>query len=101
MRGYGTQAWETLGVGYREDFELYRGRGCDVCNQTGLKGRVALHELLSGSDELRNLIQNRAKTTEMQSLAAKEGMITLVQDGILKVLAGLTTYEQVRAVAIK
>jgi type II secretory ATPase GspE/PulE/Tfp pilus assembly ATPase PilB-like protein len=100
-RGYGKQAWEMLGVGYREDFQLYRGRGCDVCNQTGLKGRVALHELLSGSDELRNLIQTRAKTTEMQSLAAKEGMITLVQDGILKVLAGLTTYEQVRAVAIK
>ena len=42
-----------------------------------------------------------AKTTEMQSLAVKEGMVTLVQDGILKVLAGLTIYEQVRAVAMK
>ena len=101
VHGYGKQAWETLGMGYREDFQLYRGRGCDTCNQTGLKGRVALHELLRGSDELRNLIQNRAKTTEMQSLAAKEGMVTLVQDGILKVLAGLTIYEQVRAVAMK
>ena len=60
-----------------------------------------MHELLSGSDELRNMIQSRAKTTEMQSLAAKEGMITLVQDGILKILAGLTTYEQVRVVAMK
>jgi type II secretory ATPase GspE/PulE/Tfp pilus assembly ATPase PilB-like protein len=60
-----------------------------------------LHELLRGSDELRNLIQNRAKTVEMQSLAVKEGMVTLVKDGILKVLAGLTTYEQVRAVAMK
>jgi type II secretory ATPase GspE/PulE/Tfp pilus assembly ATPase PilB-like protein len=100
-RGYGNQAWEALGVGYHEDFQLYRGRGCETCHQTGLKGRVALHELLSGSDELRNLIQNRAKTTEMQSLAAKEGMVTLVQDGVLKVLAGLTTYDQVRAVAMK
>jgi type II secretory ATPase GspE/PulE/Tfp pilus assembly ATPase PilB-like protein len=88
-------------VSYCEDFQLYRGRGCEVCNQTGLKGRIALHELLRGSDELRSLIQNRAKTAEMQSLAVKEGMITLVQDGILKVLAGLTTYEQVRAVAMK
>ena len=60
-----------------------------------------MHELLSGSDELRNMIQSRAKTTEMQSLAAKEGMITLLQDGILKILAGLTTYEQVRVVAMK
>jgi type II secretory ATPase GspE/PulE/Tfp pilus assembly ATPase PilB-like protein len=101
VRGYGKQAWEALGVNYHEDFQLYRGRGCDACNQTGLKGRVALHELLSGSDELRSLIQNRAKTTDMQSLATKEGMITLVQDGILKVLAGLTTFEQVRAVAMK
>jgi len=99
--GYGKHAWDALGVGYREDLQLYRGRGCGVCNQTGLKGRVALHELLRGSDELRNLIQNRAKTAEMQSLATKEGMVTLVQDGILKVLAGLTTYEQVRAVAMK
>ena len=86
--GYGKNAWEALGMGYREDFQLYRGRGCETCTQTGLKGRVALHELLSGSDELRNLIQHRAKTTEMQSLAAKEGMITLLQDGILKMKAG-------------
>jgi type II secretory ATPase GspE/PulE/Tfp pilus assembly ATPase PilB-like protein len=101
VRGYGKQAWETLGVGYREDFQLYRGRGCEACSQTGLKGRVALHELLKVSDELRSLIQNRAKTTEMQCLAAKEGIVTLVQDGILKILGGLTTYEQVRSVAMK
>ena len=60
-----------------------------------------MHELLCGSDDLRNLIQNRAKTAELLSLAIKEGMITLVQDGIGKVLAGLTTYDQVRAVAMK
>jgi type II secretory ATPase GspE/PulE/Tfp pilus assembly ATPase PilB-like protein len=88
-------------VGYREDFQLYRGHGCETCNQTGLKGRVAIHELLCGSEDLRNLIQNHAKTAEMQGLAAKEGMVTLVQDGILKILAGLTTYEQVRSVAMK
>ena len=101
VHGYGPHVWEALGVEYREDFRLYRGRGCDACKQTGLKGRVALHELLAGSDEMRGLIQNRAKTTEMHSLAAKQGMIRLLQDGVLKVLAGLTTYEQVRAVAMK
>jgi type II secretory ATPase GspE/PulE/Tfp pilus assembly ATPase PilB-like protein len=56
---------------------------------------------LRGSDEVRNLIQTRAKTAEMVSLAKKEGMITLAQDGILKVLGGVTTYDQVRTVAIK
>ncbi|TKB65621.1 MAG: type II/IV secretion system protein [Nitrospira sp.] len=101
VHGYGAKAWEGLGVGDCENLQLYRGRGCEACKQTGLKGRIALHELLRGSDELRNLIQSRAKTKEMQSLAAKEGMITLVQDGTLKILAGLTTYEQVRAVAMK
>ena len=77
---------------YGDAFQLSRGRGCDHCRQTGFKGRVALHELLKGSDELRTLIQNRAKTADMTSLAKKEGMITLMQDGILKVLGGLTTY---------
>jgi type II secretory ATPase GspE/PulE/Tfp pilus assembly ATPase PilB-like protein len=100
-RAYGMNSWQTLGLSYSEDFQLYRGHGCETCNQTGLKGRVALHELLCGSDELRNLIQNRAKTAEMLSLAVKEGMMTLVQDGIAKVLTGMTTYDQVRAVAMK
>ena len=59
-------------MSYREDFQLYRGRGCEACNQTGLKGRVALHELLSGSDELRNLIQNRAKT-DGDAVPGREG----------------------------
>ena len=61
--GYGAYAWKALGLDYRDDFQLYRGRGCEACNQTGLKGRIALHELLRGSDELRNLIQTRAKTS--------------------------------------
>ena len=101
VRAYGKQVWEGIRAGSCDDLQLYRGRGCDACNQTGLKGRVALHELLCGSDELRSLIQSRAKTADMQSLAVKEGMVTLVQDGILKILAGLTTYEQVRSVAMK
>ncbi|HEU4500252.1 MAG TPA: ATPase, T2SS/T4P/T4SS family [Nitrospira sp.] len=102
VREYGSASWDTLDVPpYGDAFTLSRGRGCDHCNHTGFKGRVALHELLSGSDELRNLIQNRAKTAEMISLAKKAGMITLIQDGILKVLAGMTTYDQVRTVAMK
>lgn len=101
VREYGVTSWEALGQSYGEGFQLSRGRGCEYCNQTGFKGRVALHELLRGSEELRNLIQNRAKTSEMLGVAKKEGMVTLVQDGILKVLAGLTTYEQVRTVAMK
>ena len=102
VRAFGSASWESLRLAsYEDDFRLYRGPGCEHCNKTGFRGRVALHELLRGSDELRNLIQTRAKTAEMISLAKKEGMITLAQDGILKALAGLTTYDQVRTVAIK
>ena len=102
MREYGPASWESMDLpAYSDAFTLHRGRGCDHCHQTGFRGRVALHELFRGSDEMKTLIQNHAKTAEMTSLAKKEGMITLMQDGILKVLGGLTTYEQVRAAAMK
>jgi type II secretory ATPase GspE/PulE/Tfp pilus assembly ATPase PilB-like protein len=102
VREYGPASWEAMNLpAYGDAFTLHRGRGCDHCHQIGFRGRVALHELFRGSDEMKTLIQNRAKTAEMTSLAKKEGMITLMQDGILKVLGGLTTYEQVRTAAMK
>jgi type II secretory ATPase GspE/PulE/Tfp pilus assembly ATPase PilB-like protein len=101
VQGYGSQAWPTLDVEYRADWRLYRGQGCESCNHTGFKGRIPLHELLRGSEEMKRLIQSRVKTADMFSLAMKEGMSTLVQDGIRKVLLGETTYQQVRVVAMK
>ena len=101
VQGYGTQDWPTVGIEYTADWSLYRGRGCEACNRTGFKGRIPLHELLRGSEEMKRLIQSRARTAEMLSLAMKEGMSTLVQDGIQKVLRGETTYRQIRAVAMK
>ncbi|MEK6763632.1 MAG: GspE/PulE family protein [Nitrospirota bacterium] len=101
VQGYGTQDWPTLGIEYRTDWSLYRGRGCEACNRTGFKGRVPLHEFLRGSEEMKRLIQSRAGTADMLSLAITDGMLTLVQDGIQKVLRGETTYRQVRAVAMK
>ncbi|HEU5091987.1 MAG TPA: GspE/PulE family protein [Nitrospira sp.] len=101
VQGYGARYWEKLGVTYTEDWTLYRGRGCEICNHSGFKGRVALHELLVGSEEIKNLIQARARTAEILSVAMRDGMVTLLQNGIQKILNGLTTYRQVRAVAIK
>jgi type II secretory ATPase GspE/PulE/Tfp pilus assembly ATPase PilB-like protein len=99
--GYGPEYWDKLGVKFDGNFRLFRGKGCDACNRTGLKGRVALHELLLGTDQMKRLIQGKAKTEEMLHLALSEGMTTLVQDGIEKVLKGQTTYKEVKAVAIK
>lgn len=101
VQGYGSRCWEKLGVTYTEALTLYRGRGCEICNHSGFKGRVALHELLVGSEEIKNLIQAKARTAEILSVAMRDGMVTLLQNGIQKVLKGLTTYRQVRAVAIK
>jgi len=62
---------------------------------------VPLHEFLVGSEEIKGLIQSRARTVEMLNIAMREGMTTLVQDGIRKVILGVTTYRRVRAVATK
>ena len=101
VQGYGAVYWERLGIVYADDLVLYRGRGCEVCNKTGFKGRVPLHELLVGSEEIKGLIQSKARTAKILNAAMREGMVTLVQDGIQKVLRGVTTYRQIRAVAMK
>ena len=101
VQGYGVEDWTRLGIEYSADWTLYRGQGCEACNRTGFKGRIPLHELLRGSDVMKRLIQSRARTADMLNQAMKDGMVTLVQDGIQKVLRGETTYQQVRAVAMK
>jgi type II secretory ATPase GspE/PulE/Tfp pilus assembly ATPase PilB-like protein len=101
VQSYGARYWDKLGIAYTDDWVLYRGRGCELCNQSGFKGRVPLHELLTGSEEIKNLIQTKARTAEILSVAMRDGMVTLLQNGIQKVLKGITTYRQVRSVAIK
>lgn len=97
----GAEAWERVGLPYDEAFLLHRNQGCESCHHTGFKGRVPLHEMFCNSDELKNMIQNRARTSDMQRAAVRAGMTTLMQDGIRKVLGGVTTFKQVRAVAMK
>ncbi len=101
IASYGEEHWKKRGVAYDKNFKLYRGKGCDACNGTGFRGRLAIHELLLGTDRMKRMIQAKGKTEEMLKLALEEGMTTLVQDGIEKVLQGLTTFKQVKAVAIK
>ncbi len=71
--------------------------GCKECDGTGYKGRAGIHELMVVSRELRRLVQTRASVAAMQRTALAEGMRTLRQDGIDKVLAGVTSIEEVRA----
>lgn len=77
--------------------QFFRGTGCAKCGNTGIKGRAGLHELLTVSKGVRHLIQQGARAEQIQHHALSEGMRTLRQDGIEKVLAGVTTIEEVRA----
>jgi type II secretory ATPase GspE/PulE/Tfp pilus assembly ATPase PilB-like protein len=100
-QGYGPEHWDKLGIPQDNTFRLTRGKGCETCNRTGFKGRVALHELLLGSDKLKRMIQMKARTEEMLQAAIEEGMTTLMQDGVQKALLGHTAFKEVKAVAIK
>ena len=80
---------------------LFGPVGCEKCGGTGYRGRVGLHELLIGSDLVKKGIQEHARVAELLALALEEGMRTLKQDGMEKVLQGITDMHQVRSVCIK
>ncbi len=98
---YGAEQWDQVGRAYSPDLRLHRPKGCPKCGGTGYKGRMGIHELLVASDEVKRMIQKRTPVEQLRELAMREGMTTLLQDGILKVLAGHTDFKQVRAVCIK
>ena len=98
---YGPDAFARVGVRYSPELTLYRAEGCPNCAGTGYRGRLALHELMVGSDAIKRLIQKQAPVDQIREQAVADGMTTLMQDGIAKVLAGITDFNQVRAVCIK
>ena len=93
--------WKKEYGGEKGEVQLYKAVGCETCNNTGYKGRVGLHELLIGTDAIKKNIQEHARVAEMFATAIEHGMRTLKQDGMEKVLMGLTDLPQVRAVCIK
>jgi type II secretory ATPase GspE/PulE/Tfp pilus assembly ATPase PilB-like protein len=79
-----------------------RGRGCDKCQHTGYKGRVGLYELFIIDEHIRRMTVDRASSNDMKDLAIKnQGMRTLLGDGVLAVLAGKTTPEEVMRVCAR
>ncbi len=93
--------WLEMFGNYNGQLTLYKPTGCQKCNGTGYKGRVGLHELMEGTDAVKKNIQESARVAEMFATALEDGMRTLKQDGIEKVLQGITDMLQVRAVCIK
>jgi type II secretory ATPase GspE/PulE/Tfp pilus assembly ATPase PilB-like protein len=89
--------------GWRERYgadgkiKLYAACGCKQCNNTGYKGRLGVHELLANSSAVKKKIHAKANVGDIQEVALGEGMRSLRQDGIEKILQGLTDWEQIRA----
>lgn len=74
---------------------IYHGRGCGSCNNTGYRGRIAIHEVLTINDRLRQLITESASIEELRAAGKSQGMVQLMEDGFLKVSKGITTLQEV------
>ena len=102
VREYGPELFKkNINIPYTSDLTLYKPEGCDMCNNTGYRGRMGIHELLMGTDRIKEMIQTRATMAEIREQAIAEGMTTLKQDGIEKVFEGHTDLLEVRKVCIK
>ncbi|MBP7020923.1 MAG: type II/IV secretion system protein [Planctomycetes bacterium] len=89
------------GPEFSNELQIYQTAGCPVCNKTGYKGRIAIHELLINCDEIRAAIQSHAKVDQIREIAKRNDMLTLKQDGILKIFQGFCDLRSVRAVCMK
>lgn len=85
--------------GVKAPDKLWRGKGCQLCAGTGYSGRMGIYEFLEVDDEVRRLVMQGADSSAIQDAAMKNAMQTLRQDGLQKVLAGETTFEEVARVA--
>ena len=102
---YTPTTWELEGSGLTpeklEQATLYRGMGCRACNGTGYRGRIGIFELMTVTEDVQKLVYERVPSTEIRKLARQTGMKTLREDGILKVLGGVTTLEEVMRITAK
>jgi len=97
---FGRDSLNKSDIKYSADLNLYKPKGCEKCNQSGYSGRMGIHEMMEGTPLIKKMIKKQTPTDELFKQAAKEGMYTLEQDGILKVLQGFTDMNEVRRVCI-
>jgi type II secretory ATPase GspE/PulE/Tfp pilus assembly ATPase PilB-like protein len=101
VEAYGADYFDRTGVEYTPELVLYKPKGCQICNNSGFKGRLGVHELLVGTDEVKRAVQRRAPIDDLRKIAQDQGMRTLLQDALEKMFAGVIDYKQARAVAVK
>ncbi|MCB1741268.1 MAG: Flp pilus assembly complex ATPase component TadA, partial [Gammaproteobacteria bacterium] len=98
QRQYGRDYFDELALDL-DAIDLHKANGCEKCGGSGYKGRTGVHELLCNSEEMRELIYRSASVSDIRERAMRDGMRTLMQDGIAKVLAGQSDFEQLKRVA--
>ncbi|GBC83602.1 putative type II secretion system protein HxcR [bacterium HR11] len=81
--------------------KIYKGRGCSHCNNTGYRGRIGLFEVLEFDDDIRDMVLSGASALEIRRVAIEKGMITLRRSGLIKVMNGITTIEEVLRETVK
>ena len=86
-------------ISFTKESEISRAVGCEKCNQTGYKGRVGIFELLKVNPEIEKLILSGSSSSEIKEKAIADGMLTIYQDGLIKVLMNETTIEEVERVS--
>ncbi len=86
-------------VAPESEWKFFKGAGCEKCNNTGYKGRLGIYEILTMSDEIKASLSEKISEYEVRELAKQQGMTTMQQDGVLKVLDGLTTVDEIFRVA--
>jgi type II secretory ATPase GspE/PulE/Tfp pilus assembly ATPase PilB-like protein len=101
LHEYGFHPTQPLKLSDLNEITLYRPKGCQNCNKIGYRGRLAIHELLVSDDGLKKLIQEKRPVADIREYAMKQGMFTLKQDGIQKVLRGDTDMKQIKAACIR
>jgi type II secretory ATPase GspE/PulE/Tfp pilus assembly ATPase PilB-like protein len=84
-----------------EEVYFFRGKGCAACNFTGYSGRIAIHEILIFTNEIRDIISSGGSVVEIEKSALQNGFKDMFHDGIKKVLRGLTTIEELERVVGK
>lgn len=82
-----------------QTIQLFRGKGCEECDGSGMKGRIAIFEVMKISRKIETLMLKNASASEIETAAKDQGMTTLLQDGYIKALQGITTIEEVYRVA--
>ncbi len=81
-----------------KEIKIYKGKGCSKCGGSGSKGRIGVFEVIYMTEEINNLLSDKVEESDLWEAARRQGMVTMKQDGILKVLAGITTLEEVERV---